>query len=69
MSLGDRIRTARTSLGLTQAQVAEQCGLSPFSIYAYERGTRVPPLRSLERLSKVLKVPAMELLRALTGGD
>lgn len=44
------IRLARSKAGLTQAQLAEQAGVSQQTVSAYETGRMDPTLSSLERL-------------------
>lgn len=55
-ALGSRVRSARTKLGLTQEQLAEECSLSAAFIGHIERGTRIPSLETLVTLSEVLSV-------------
>lgn len=38
MSIGERMRERRKSLGLSAEDVAEQLGMSPATIYRYEKG-------------------------------
>jgi predicted nucleotidyltransferase/DNA-binding XRE family transcriptional regulator len=44
------VREARSRAGLTQAQFAQQAGTSQPTIAAYEAGTKVPSVGTLERL-------------------
>ena len=37
--IGCRIRLRRTMIGLTQSELAQQCGISPQQIHKYENGT------------------------------
>lgn len=46
-SLGDRIRTARTKEGLTQAEVGARAGIVGKYVSEIERGTRDIPLSTL----------------------
>jgi len=55
-ALGSRIRCARKNNHLTQEQLAEACSLSDAHIGHIERGTRIPSLETLVRLSEVLCV-------------
>ena len=53
--IGQRLRNARLTKGLTQEQVAEFIGLaSPQGYQAYEYGQVIPPHRRLTRLREVL---------------
>ena len=57
--IGEIIQTRRTSLSLTQKDVAEMTGITFKSISEIELGIRNP---SLETLNKILEVLGMELL-------
>lgn len=54
--IGEQIRTARESAGLTQAQLAEATGLHQVLISQYETGVRKPPVPHLILLAEVLDV-------------
>lgn len=60
--LGQRLRTLRVASGLTQFDLAAQCGLHRMSINRYERGHYIPPLRVVEQLSATLGVSASWLV-------
>ncbi len=60
--VGDRIRSIRTSLGLTVAALAEKTGLSKGLISQVETGKTSPSIANLERLAEGLGVPAAYLL-------
>lgn len=62
VSLGQRIRKARKTLGLTQEQLAEACDLSTAHIGHIERGTRALSIESLITISSVLSVSTDYLL-------
>ena len=62
VSLGERIRKARKSLGLTQERLAELCELSTAHIGHIERGTRALSIESLITISSVLNVSTDYLL-------
>ena len=55
--VGFRIRELRLSRGLTQAQLAESCGLHRTFIGSVERGERNAAILSLRRIAKSLRVP------------
>ncbi len=62
-TLGKTIRTLRESRDLTQIDLAERIGVTQGYIAQLENGDRKnPTLRKLKRLSKVLKVPLVELI-------
>ncbi len=52
-----QVRTARLRRGLTVAEVAERVGVSPASIYFWERDRTRPRDANLTALCKVLKLP------------
>ena len=55
MSVGERIRQARKEMGLTQAQLAEQCGLRQPAITKYEnKTTKTVPEAQLAKIAQVL---------------
>jgi transcriptional regulator with XRE-family HTH domain len=62
ISIGNRIRTARTNLSLSQEQLAEKCNLSTSFIGHIERGSRKMSLETLVSLCDVLNVSADYLL-------
>ena len=60
--LGDRIRERRTAANLTQAALAEKCGLHRTFIGSVERGERNVAVLSLLKIAKALRVTPAELL-------
>ena len=58
---GDMVRAHRTSLGLTQAQLADAAEVSEEWIRRIERGDASPSFDTIESLSKSLKVAPAEL--------
>lgn len=50
--LGERLRQLRIEVGLTQAEVAERCGVSDKTVSAWETNTNQPRGASLDRLAK-----------------
>ncbi len=55
-ALGNRIRTARKRKGLSQEKLGEICLISTAHIGHIERGTRIPSLETLYKISKELNV-------------
>ena len=57
MTIGERIREARTAKGLTQEQLAEQVHVTKQAVYKYETGivTNIP-LDKLESIAACLGV-------------
>ncbi len=50
-NIGDRIREARNKLGLTQAQLASQVGVSSQTVWCWEAGRVKPTHEHLEELA------------------
>jgi transcriptional regulator with XRE-family HTH domain len=51
---GERLRTHRLIVGLTQEQLGLQVGVTDLAVSLYERGMRRPRARTLARLVEVL---------------
>ncbi|HXF92475.1 MAG TPA: helix-turn-helix transcriptional regulator [Nitrospiraceae bacterium] len=60
-AVGQRIKTVRQRMGLTQDQLAERVGLSPKYISGIERGVENPTMDTLIRLAKMLEVEPYDL--------
>src|SRR5512144_2856932 len=54
-SLNARIRTRRTQLGLTGAELSQRADISPSYVSLIERGTKVPDEDVAARLAKALR--------------
>lgn len=63
MSIGTNIRRIRESLGLTQAYVAEQAGITQAMLCQIERGTKNPSLQVGMDIAALLGCTVDELLR------
>ena len=61
-AMGGRIRNARQSLGLSQLELAEQCGLSVSFLGHIERGSRIMSLETFVNICGALHADADELL-------
>ena len=61
-AIGARIKTARKNKGLTQEKLAEICSLSTAHIGHIERGTRIPSVDTLFKISEELSVSVDWLL-------
>lgn len=61
-ALGGRIRTARKAKNFSQEKLGELCQLSTSHVGHIERGTRIPSLETLFRISKELDVSLDYLL-------
>ena len=66
MSLLDRfagnVRRLRSKKGLSQRVLAENVGISISYVSMLERGQRSPPLETVEKMARALKVPPAALL-------
>jgi transcriptional regulator with XRE-family HTH domain len=58
---GDAVRKARAAAGLTQEELADQCGLDRSYIGGVERGERNPTLSVIEKIAKGLGITLVEL--------
>ena len=61
--LGQRLRHARRTRGLTLAQLAEAVGTVPSALSMIENGRREPKLSLLQAIARAVDVPMDELLR------
>ena len=52
----EKVKTARSELGLTQSELGEAAGVSLRTILDYEKGKKVPRQSTMLRLAKALKV-------------
>lgn len=57
LSLGQKIRYARRSLGMSQKELGEMLHLSDKAVSAYEVGRAVPPIETLKDISKFTSKP------------
>ena len=55
------VRQLRVAAGLTQLQVAVQLGVTPTTVYLWERGVREPRARQLQQLAKLFEVSADDI--------
>lgn len=67
--IGDRIKKARRSENLTQAQLGARCGMADSAIRRYESGRGNPTLDTIQRIANALGVPAGELLGSVPQPD
>ena len=63
---GKRVRELRLKAGWTQEQLAEAAGITTTYTSDLERGTKVPSLTILLRISRAFRVSVAELLREFT---
>ena len=64
--LGERLKAARLSMGLTQRELAGMCDISAMAISKYERNLDMPSSGVLLRLAKALESPIDYFFRPLT---
>jgi transcriptional regulator with XRE-family HTH domain len=67
--VASKLTKQRRYLGFTQAALAEKIGVDVETISRFERAKHLPPLRTLDRLAKHLKLSLPELLDGLDGID
>ncbi len=60
--LAATVRSARNEARMTQAQLADACGLERTSVTMLEKGRTLPPLDVLYRMAAALKMEPEELL-------
>ena len=58
--LGSQIAIARKRRNLKQTQLAESINVAPETVSRFERGTSIPSVRTLEKISKALHIPIKE---------
>ncbi len=65
-AFGRRMRAYRKLKRLTQAELADQLGVSIAIVGTLERGTRVPSRQMITHVAAALQVSEVELLGGLT---
>ncbi len=68
MNLALSLKRLRLERGLTQAALAERCGIAQPNLAAMELGRRQPTLATLQRLADALEAPVYAFLRAPSSG-
>ncbi len=66
--LGVAIKTQRTSLGISQEELAHRAGLHRTYISDLERGARNPSIDSIEKLARALEISVAKLFAAAGNG-
>ena len=59
--MGERIRTCRESIGMTQEELAETCEVSRVYITQIEQGLKVPTVALLKTIADALNTSMDEL--------
>lgn len=67
--LGDAIRAQREELGLSQEQLAFECGLHRTYISQLERGMKSPTVRVLFAIAKALKTEPQKLIAGIPNSE
>lgn len=62
LEIGSKIRYERKKAGLTQAQLAERCGICSPNLVKYETGKQVPRLQMLKRIGDAIGIPYTRFL-------
>ena len=66
MTIGDRIKTARSNAGLTQRALAEKSGIATGTVQQYELGKRQPRIEQLQKIADALEVDINYLVHGKT---
>lgn len=61
--LGINLRESRRAKGMSQEQLALDCGMKRSYVSDLERGTRNPTVRALGRLAEALSIEPADLLK------
>lgn len=67
--VGQRIRSYRTQLGLSQEKLAELSGCHPTYIGQLERGEKNATLESIDKVAAALQISLSKLFENLGGAD
>ena len=69
MLFKDRLREARVSRGMTQAELAERIGVVKSTVAGYETGRSEPNMEKFAQIMAVLNIDANSLLRDEMAGE
>jgi transcriptional regulator with XRE-family HTH domain len=59
--IGQKLKKARKNSGITQEQLAEKVGMHYTSISRIETGDANPPVQTINKIAKALKIPLSDL--------
>ena len=62
MNIGNRIRASRNAAKLSQAELADKCGLHVNSVGKYENGINSPPFEAIVKIATALDITIAELV-------
>lgn len=62
MTFGEKLRTTRLSLNISQSELAQKTGISERSLYTYEQSGILPRSNNLKKLADALNVSVSYLL-------
>lgn len=63
MTIGENIKKARQTAGLTQKELADKLGISVAMISRWEKGTRNPKMSTLAKIAGALEIPVLKILK------
>jgi transcriptional regulator with XRE-family HTH domain len=67
--VGERLRIARRSVGLTQKQLAEELEVDSITVSRWERGVTTPSLPRLRRIAELTETTVSDLVRSPDGAS
>ena len=65
--IGNRIRKLRTSINISQEELADRCSLHRTYIGSVERGERNITVKNLDKIAKALNVTLSKFFKAMEG--
>ena len=64
MTIGEKIKKARTDAKITQKELAEKCGMADSAIRKYESGKVTPKLDTIAKIARAMGLYAGDLVDA-----
>lgn len=64
MTIGEKIKKARTDAKMTQKELAEKCGMADSAIRKYESGKVTPKLDTIAKIARAMGLYAADLVDA-----